>query len=70
VKFSPYPHDETFVSELAWCQEHNILVNGWSPFGGTGAPGLSQPDVKFVAAAHNVTPAQAILRWNVHLGKE
>jgi diketogulonate reductase-like aldo/keto reductase len=70
VQFIPYPHDETFVSELAWCQEHHVLVNGYSPFGGRGQAGqtFAKPDIKLVAAAHNVSAAQAILRWNVQLG--
>jgi diketogulonate reductase-like aldo/keto reductase len=67
--FGPYAYDETYLSELAWCKDHHVLVNGYSPFGGgNAAQTLKIPDIKFVAASHNVSTAQVILRWNVQLG--
>lgn len=68
--FIPYPHAETFTSLLAWCKANNVLVNGWSPFGGDGQAGktFSNPSIKSIAAAHNVSAAQAVLRWNVQQG--
>ena len=49
------------------CVKNNVLVNGYSPFGGNGHAGqtFSNPSIQAVAAAHSVSPAQAVLRWNV-----
>ena len=66
--FTPYGQGtETIDSLIAWSAKNGVLVNGWSPFGGTGAV-LSAPAVKAVAAAHKVSAAQAVLRWNVQQG--
>jgi 2,5-diketo-D-gluconate reductase A len=44
-----------------------IVTESWSPLGrGTGL--LADATVVAIAAAHNVTPAQAILRWHIQLG--
>jgi len=44
-----------------------ILTQSWSPLGKRSAP-YDHPAVAGPAAAHNVTPAQVILRWHVELG--
>ena len=47
-----------------------IAVQGWYPFGGRGwtAELLGNETIKEIAQAHGVTPAQAILRWNLQKG--
>ena len=67
--FVPYSDNnaETFRSLQAWCQRNDVVVNGYSPFGGNGhaAKTFSNPFIQAIAAAHNVSAAQAVLRWNV-----
>ena len=47
-----------------------MLVTGYSPFGGNGHAGATfgNPSIQAVAAAHSVSAAQVVLRWNVQLG--
>lgn len=47
-----------------------MLVTGYSPFGGNGHAGatFANPSIQAVAAAHSVSAAQVVLRWNVQLG--
>jgi hypothetical protein len=68
--FIPYAHIETFATLQAWCKANRVMVNSYSPFGGNGNAGktFSNPAVKAIAAAHNVSAAQAVLRWNVQQG--
>jgi diketogulonate reductase-like aldo/keto reductase len=44
-----------------------ILTESWSPLGKREAP-FDQPAVTAAAAAHGVSPAQVILRWQLQLG--
>jgi diketogulonate reductase-like aldo/keto reductase len=44
-----------------------ILTQSWSPLG-KGSAAHAEPAVADAAAAHGVTPAQAILRWHIQLG--
>ena len=44
-----------------------ILTESWSPLGKRQAP-FTEPPVAEAAAAHGVSPAQVILRWQVQLG--
>ena len=44
-----------------------ILTESWSPLGKRNAP-FDEPAVTTAAAAHGVTPAQVVLRWQVQLG--
>ncbi|WP_371029109.1 aldo/keto reductase [Pseudoclavibacter sp. JSM 162008] len=46
--------------------EHGIVTEAWSPLGRGEL--LEHPVVVEVAAAHGVSPAQAILRWHVEHG--
>jgi 2,5-diketo-D-gluconate reductase A len=58
--------------------EHGILTQAWSPIGGiTFYPGwgedrrnvLQDPVIAAIAAAHDRTPAQVMLRWQVQEGR-
>jgi diketogulonate reductase-like aldo/keto reductase len=50
----------------AWHAEHAIATEAWSPLA-QGAL-LAEPAIAAVAAHHERTPAQAILRWHLQLG--
>jgi 2,5-diketo-D-gluconate reductase A len=62
---------------LAKNAEHGILSQAWSPIGGiTFYPGygegpstLENPTIAGIAAAHDKTPAQAMLRWHLQQGR-
>ncbi len=55
---------------IPYIQNLGIVVQGWYPFGGRGytAELLSNETISAIAAAHNVTSAQVILRWNLQKG--
>ncbi|MEY4102403.1 MAG: hypothetical protein RIR88_537 [Actinomycetota bacterium] len=46
---------------------HGIQTESWSPLG-RGSELLSEPVIVEAAAAHGVTPAQAVLRWHTQQG--
>jgi len=50
----------------AWHAEHAIATEAWSPLA-QGAL-LSEPAIATIAAHHERTPAQTILRWHLQLG--
>lgn len=56
------PQDEL----RAFHAEHGIATEAWSPLG--QGESLKDAAVTEIAAAHGVTPAQAILRWHLQLG--
>ncbi|MCC8015674.1 MAG: aldo/keto reductase [Eubacterium sp.] len=55
---------------IPYIQSLGIVVQGWYPFGGRGytAELLSDETISTIAAAHDVTSAQVILRWNLQKG--
>lgn len=55
---------------VPFIQSKNIVVQSWYPLGGRGYTKklLNDATIKNIAAAHNVTPAQVILRWNLQRG--
>lgn len=50
----------------AWHAEHAIATEAWSPL--AQATLLSDPTIETIAAHHECTPAQTILRWHLQLG--
>lgn len=52
--------------EIAFHEEHGIFTQAWSPLGRGEV--LEAPAITEAAAAHSVTPAQAVLRWNLQHG--
>lgn len=63
VELHPYfPQEEL----RAFHDEHDIRTMSWSPLA-KRTELLQEPVVAEVAAAHGVTPAQAVLRWHVEL---
>ncbi len=58
-----FPQDEVRAFDAA----HQIVTEAWSPLG-QGRGLLDEPVLGAVAAAHDRTPAQVALRWNLQLG--
>jgi 2,5-diketo-D-gluconate reductase A len=46
--------------------EHGIITEAWSPLGKGEL--LDDPVIEEIAAAHDRTPAQVVLRWHMELG--
>lgn len=55
---------------IPFIQEKGIVVQGWYPLGGRGhtAELLGDETIRGIAAAHGVSSAQVILRWNLQKG--
>lgn len=51
-----------------YCTQHGIIVEAYSPLGGGGARILDDPVIIKIAAKHNRTSAQIIIRWHMQLG--
>jgi 2,5-diketo-D-gluconate reductase A len=49
-----------------WHAEHGVATEAWSPIAQGAA--LEDPTIATIAAHHERTPAQVILRWHVQLG--
>lgn len=50
----------------AFHNRHGIVTQAWSPLG--RARILDDPTIRQIAAAHEATPAQVIIRWHLQLG--
>jgi len=63
----PYYQEQDVVPFI---QEQGIVVQCWYPLGGRGytAELLGNETIKAIAAAHNVSLAQVILRWDLQRG--
>ena len=62
IPWSPARHDPAL---LAAHKERGVAVEGYSPLKGTN---LSDPVLVDIAKAHDVTPAQVVLRWHLEHG--
>lgn len=51
----------------AFHTEHDIVTEAWSPLA-SGKEVLDDEVIKAIATKHDVTPAQAIIRWHIQLG--
>lgn len=63
IEFSPWLF---LQDELAWCREHNTVLQSYSPL----VRGKKFADLMLMKLAkkYQKTPAQIILRWNIQLG--
>jgi 2,5-diketo-D-gluconate reductase A len=60
-------HPRLQQSELrAWHAEHGVATEAWSPLGQGEL--LDEREIVEIAAAHERTAAQAIIRWHLQLG--
>jgi len=50
----------------SFCASHNILLQAYSPL--IRARKMDDPTLVFIAQAHNVTPAQVLVRWSLQKG--
>ena len=50
----------------AFCAEHQIAVEGWSPLG--QGRELDDPTIRDIASRAGKTPAQVVLRWHIERG--
>lgn len=55
---------------IPFIQDLGIVVQGWYPLGGRGHTSelLGDETISAIAAAHGVSSAQVILRWNLQKG--
>lgn len=58
VEFHPFLHQRDL---LAWCRDHDIVLEAYSPL--TRGERLNDPLLATIAAAHEKTPAQVLIRW-------
>lgn len=52
-------------AEVSYCRQHDIIVEAYSPFGGTGARVLAHPVIIEIAQKYNKSPAQVVVRWDL-----
>jgi 2,5-diketo-D-gluconate reductase A len=52
----------------AFAEEHGIAIEAWGPLGQGKYPLLELPEVTDAAAAHDVSPAQVVIRWHLQRG--
>lgn len=54
----------------AYCDEHDIKLESWSPIGGskTGNSILQNETIVTIAKKHGKTPAQVAIRWHIESG--
>lgn len=55
------------VEQRTYHRSHGIATEAWSPLG-RGGPLLTDPLVTSIAAHHDVSPAQVLLRWHIDEG--
>lgn len=61
IELHPFLSQEAIRS---FCREHGIFVEAWSPLM-KGRDALTEPVIVDIAARHDKTPAQVILRWHL-----
>jgi diketogulonate reductase-like aldo/keto reductase len=59
----PYLQDN---ETLAYCRDHGIVYEAWSPLGRGGC--LQDETIAAIAKDHDASPAQVILAWHVQQG--
>lgn len=65
IELHPY-HQQP--STTAFAEEHDIAIEAWGPLGQGKYPLFELPEVADAAAAHDVTPAQVVIRWHLQRG--
>jgi 2,5-diketo-D-gluconate reductase A len=57
----------TRPEQCSYNSKQGIVTEAWSPLG-AGNDLLQDPTLKAIAAKHDKTPAQVVLRWHIELG--
>lgn len=52
----------------AYCEQHDIAVQAWSPLGGNGTSLINDPRILEIGKKYNKSGAQIIIRWDIQLG--
>ena len=65
IQLSPY---STRDDCRAYHAEHGIVTESWSPLGASSDALRNDPTIVRIAAAHDKSPTQVVLRWHVQLG--
>jgi 2,5-diketo-D-gluconate reductase A len=65
IQLSPY---STRDDCRAFHSEHGIVTESWSPLGASSDELRKDPTIVRIAAEHDKSPAQVVLRWHVQLG--
>ncbi|MDR1541121.1 MAG: aldo/keto reductase [Clostridiales bacterium] len=67
VESNPWFH-QTEMREYA--KQYGTVINAWFPLGGRGQTQamFSEPTIVEIAEAHDVNPAQVVLRWHLQIG--
>jgi diketogulonate reductase-like aldo/keto reductase len=63
IELHPYMQQAELRS---WQVEHGVATEAWSPIAQGAA--LDDPTIATIAAHHERTPAQVVLRWHLQLG--
>lgn len=63
LEFTPWLNNG---QELAYCREHRIQLQAYSPI--TRGKKFGDPRLKLLCEKYGKTPSQLILRWNMELG--
>lgn len=53
---------------ISFCQHNGIVVEAYSPFGGTGSKLFENPTLIEIANKHNKTVANVVIRWCLQRG--
>ena len=62
VEINPYWNQHELKAQL---ESHNVVFEGWYPFGHGDATLLAEPVFTRLAQKYNKTNAQVIMRWNI-----
>ncbi len=65
IESNPYFQNDELIE---YCQSRGIIVEAWSPLGGTGGTIMEDEVLKEIAKKHNRSVAQVILRWHASRG--
>ncbi|MCL2284589.1 MAG: aldo/keto reductase [Fibromonadales bacterium] len=53
---------------VAYCKERNILIEAYSPLGGTGGDLLTKPLIQELSKKYQVSVSQLCIRWCLQMG--
>lgn len=67
IEFHPWVGDDVHAN-VEWCREHGVAITAYGSLGENYHHGLTDHKVANVAAKHDATPAQVLLRWALHQG--